>query len=89
MLTTFSFEHFRGIECMHLNFIQKNHVVGPNGAGKTHILDMLHILAGGRLLYGYYEKVSGMRAYMQFDHQSMSKTYQMGIVDGKERFWIQ
>ncbi len=51
MLDSFHIKNFRGCPDWELSFGEKTYIMGPNGSGKTHVLEGIHILAGGGLIY--------------------------------------
>ena len=51
MLGSFTIKNFRGCPDWELSFGEKTYIMGPNGSGKTHVLEGIHLLGNGHLIY--------------------------------------
>lgn len=51
MLGSFSIKNFRGCPDWELSFGEKTYIMGPNGSWKTHVLEWIHLLGNGNLIY--------------------------------------
>lgn len=89
LLSTLSVQHFRGLENMTLDFSLRSQIIGMNGSGKTHILDALHLLAGGKILYGstYLDEMSRIEVF--FGERETKSSYVFTRQSNKDFFLVQ
>lgn len=71
------------------DFTEITSIVWPNGSGKSHILEAIHILAGGKVLIPHERGGTWFQIEWFFWESGMEKQYILIKADGKEQHTIQ
>ncbi len=89
MLDSFHIKNFRGCPDWELSFGAKTYIMGPNGSGKTHVLEGIHLLAGGNLIYNDTILADGTFFWGGWTMDDLGRSYTMYRDEKTDRFTIQ
>jgi recombinational DNA repair ATPase RecF len=89
MLVAFSGRDFRGLPEWDFSLASRTAILGKNGSGKTHLLESLHILAGGSMIYHKSPLDVGTFLSITFSTHSLEKVYTYYRDAEKENYTIQ
>jgi DNA replication and repair protein RecF len=89
MLGSFSIKNFRGCPDWELNFGEKTYIMGPNGSGKTHVLEWIHLLGDGDLIYNDSIIDDGSFFSGKWKTESWEKSFTLYREDKTDRSTIQ
>jgi AAA15 family ATPase/GTPase len=89
MLLAFSGRDFRGLAKWDFSLASRTAILGKNGSGKTHLLESLHIFAGGSMIYHRSPLDAGTFLSTDFSDGDLIKTYTFYRDVERESYTIQ